>query len=456
MSDQAQSPNPEAEFSVNLADAIFETPYESHVSDASHESSSAEADLPRAEHGSMRDSAQAARDSENESAAFEEWQEIEFEPQDSASPSVANDHDTSESGSWESFGSARAKAATASSAASSQQTPQMQRERRRRRRAMISAPVRVRGVHTTRGGPDDVSITIDVSRVGILFLTRDASYYPGMDVAVTFPYSSAPGALQSEQSGRIVRIVELSGGRFAVAISLSAGAGQDLVDSNGKKLTENGAIEAAAASPETPCADDAPDASESKPIVLAVDADPSIRVTLKTFLESEGYKAMTVSSGADAREILNMFTPALIIAEVEGEGMPGYELCVHVKSSPRLKRIPVVLTTRSAYPSDYANAHSFGAMVCIAKPYKQERLAHVIRLLAPLASHKQAPAPAPRKLGSPSGPATAGRPAAAGRPDTARKLPATPHAGAGRSPMTQKIDDENFSQRPKLRFPTFR
>ena len=64
--------------------------------------------------------------------------------------------------------------------------------------------------------------------------------------------------------------------------------------------------------------------------------------------------------------------------------MPGYNLCAHVKSTPAWRRIPVVLTTSSAYPSDYSNAHAFGAIVCMAKPFKQERLGHVVRLLAPL------------------------------------------------------------------------
>ena len=30
-----------------------------------------------------------------------------------------------------------------------------------------------------------------------------------------------------------------------------------------------------------------------------------------------------------------------------------------------------------------ASAHSLGAVVCMAKPYRQERLGHVVRLLAP-------------------------------------------------------------------------
>ena len=117
--------------------------------------------------------------------------------------------------------------------------------------------------------------------------------------------------------------------------------------------------------------------------MLVVDADEMIRATLKGYLGSEGYEVMAVSNCPDAREVLNMFTPALVIAEVEGDGLPGYDLCAHVKQSPRLKHIPVVLTTSSGYPSDYSNAHSLGAVVCMTKPYKQERLGHVVRLLVP-------------------------------------------------------------------------
>jgi len=39
----------------------------------------------------------------------------------------------------------------------------------------------------------------------------------------------------------------------------------------------------------------------------------------------------------------------------------------------RLKYIPVMLTTESAYLSDYSSAHSLEAVVCLAKPFRQDR-----------------------------------------------------------------------------------
>jgi twitching motility two-component system response regulator PilG len=280
-------------------------------------------------------------------------------------------------------------------------------DRRKRRRALISAPVRVRGINATDAVVDEVSTTIDVSRAGILFLSSSPNYARGMEVAVIFPYSTAPTALHAEQQGRIVRSFETPEGCYAVAVALGEGIGEDIVDSCGRKLMDASPVPQP---PLTPTA--APLASNrsvlslsrepnsKRPLVLVVDADETVRATMKDYLGGEGYDVIAVGNSSDAREVMNMFTPALVIAEVEGEGLPGYDLCAHVKQSPRLKHVPVLLTTSSGYPSDYANAHLLGATVCMTKPYKQERLGHVVRLLAPpsaefCAQKNGAPAPRP-------------------------------------------------------------
>ena len=267
-------------------------------------------------------------------------------------------------------------------------------ERRKRRRALISAPVRVRGVHVTGDGPDEVSTTVDVSRGGILFLTPSDSYYAGLEVAVTFPYSRTPDVVGAEQRGRVARVHLLPDGRREVAIALGAGVGEDLVDASGRKLQDQ-AVELTY-KPERP-------ADPQRPLVLAVDAEVAIRESIKNNLQNEGYEVIVVASCAEAHEVLSVLTPAILIAEVEGEDFPGFDLCARVKSNPRLKAIPVVLTTRSGNPTDYSNAHSLGAVVCMAKPYKQDRLGHIARLLAPLPHLRNTPAPRPadrsRRLG---------------------------------------------------------
>ena len=257
-------------------------------------------------------------------------------------------------------------------------------DRRRRRRAMISAPIRVRAVDVTESGPDEISTTLDVSRNGVLFVSSLDTFTAGMEVGVTFPFSRTPDVVQAEQSGRIVRVSEMPDGRRSIAIALGVGVGEDIVDAAGRTLIAR----------DQPASSEQPTAPLERPLVLVVDADPRIRQSLKSSLGCEGYKVIAVSSAAEGHEVLKLFTPALLIAEIEGEDLPGYELCAHCKSTPRLRTIPVMLLTSSAYPSDYANAHSLGAVVCMAKPYRQERLAHVVRLLAPTPRAKAQSAPA--------------------------------------------------------------
>jgi CheY-like chemotaxis protein len=261
-------------------------------------------------------------------------------------------------------------------------------DRRKRRRALISAPIRIRSIDVTSNGPDEVSTTVDVSRNGILFLTIDKSFHRGMEVAVTFPYTKCPGVPQSEQPGNVVRVSALSNGQIAVAIAFGLGNGEHIVDASGARL------DTAAA----PLATNLPEHDEDprKPLILAVESDGAVRDSLKAYLSGEGYRIIAVENAADAREVLNILTPALLIAEIEGEGLPGFDLCAHIKGTPRLKHIPVMLTTGSAYPSDYSNAHSLGAVVCMAKPYRQERLGHVVRLLvAPVGANTNAEPPRP-------------------------------------------------------------
>lgn len=245
-------------------------------------------------------------------------------------------------------------------------------ERRARRRAVISAPVRVRSVDVTRGGPDETTTTLDVSRNGLLVSVRNKDFFRGMDVAVTFPYTRTKGVTQSEQHGRVVRVHEVIAGQYSVAIALNVGSGDDVIDATGNVLQK-----APARSWEKPNPD------SKKPLVLVVDADAAIRITVKTNLEAEGYDVVAVGTSDEAHEVLNLMTPTLVLAEIEGPDLPGYELCAHIKGTPRLQPVPVVLMTSSAYPTDYANAHSLGAVVCMAKPFRQERLSNVVRLLAP-------------------------------------------------------------------------
>jgi CheY-like chemotaxis protein/Tfp pilus assembly protein PilZ len=245
--------------------------------------------------------------------------------------------------------------------------------RRRSYRAVISAPVRIRSANTRGASFDEIASTVDVSRTGILFETTSFAYSHGTDVLVTFPYSDSPSMKLAERPAHVARITESANGSRAIAVMFRSTNGENQTT---QILPGQAGTQAVADRPVK--------AGEKRPLILAVDADDKVRGALKAHLHGLGYEVIAVHNAASAREALTILTPSLVIAEIEGEDMPGYEICAHVKRDPRLRHIPVILTTQAANPTDYADAHSLGAVVCMAKPYRQDRLDHVVRLVAPL------------------------------------------------------------------------
>src|SRR5579872_7454545 len=80
-------------------------------------------------------------------------------------------------------------------------------ERRRRKRAKITAQVHVR--LSNSGKPsEEICMSIDVSRDGILFTSGLSGYVVGQKAEITFPYSGAATALNKPEPAEIVRVTE--------------------------------------------------------------------------------------------------------------------------------------------------------------------------------------------------------------------------------------------------------
>lgn len=256
-------------------------------------------------------------------------------------------------------------------------------ERRRRLRTKLSAPVRVR-MNSGSAQQAEVCTTVDASRDGLLFTTAFAGYRQGMDLAITFPYSGTAGGVQHERTGVVARVFEMPEGRFGIGIHFYNG-----------KHAEDAAQEPRAAKTSRKTEAAARDIEKPMPLVLIVESEARARDTLRNVLQSERYAVEAVETGAQAVDFLRQRTPNLLLTEIEIADMSGYDLCLIVKSNERLQNVPVVMTTRRGQPNDYSTAHALGAIVCIAKPYKQERLLHVVRMLAP--PHTSEPSVAPNR-----------------------------------------------------------
>lgn len=249
--------------------------------------------------------------------------------------------------------------------------PQNGIDRRRRRRAKISAQVRICAVECAEPF-QEVCLSVDVSRDGLLFTSERPNYVKGQVLEITFPYSKLDSAGNQGQPAEVVRLVPQPGGKMGVAVQFLSAK----VDGKSERKTASAPSVSHKQAPSTL-------SSTQQSVVLAVESDPRGAESMRNMLEQDGYTVIAVPTAQAALEILRNTVPAVFIAEVEAEDMSGQDLCVIIKQNERLAKVPVILMTRSAQPADYATSHQLGAVVCMAKPFKPERLQQVVRLVAP-------------------------------------------------------------------------
>jgi CheY-like chemotaxis protein len=250
-------------------------------------------------------------------------------------------------------------------------------ERRRRKRAKISAQLHLRAVNAPEPF-EEVCMSEDVSRDGLRFLAGRAGYWKGQPLDIIFPYSTAEAGINQAQRAEVVRVVEQPGGKFAVAVQFLSARSEAREEKKG--FGAHALAGGAATSAQ----------HRQQSVVLAVQSDVHSAETLRNLLQQDGYTVVIVPTAKEALDILRTTVPVVFIAEVESEDMSGHDLCLIIKRNERLQHVPVVLLTRSAQPADYSASHQMGAVVCMAKPFKPERLVHVVRMVAPPPTIKNA------------------------------------------------------------------
>jgi CheY-like chemotaxis protein len=117
-------------------------------------------------------------------------------------------------------------------------------------------------------------------------------------------------------------------------------------------------------------------------LLLADDSTTIQRVIELTFA-GEDVRVVTASDGAEAIAMLETTAPDIVLADVGMPGADGYEVARHVRATPRLAHIPVLLLTGAFESIDPARVKDAGCQGVLAKPFEpQAVVARVRELLA--------------------------------------------------------------------------
>ncbi|WP_044558384.1 response regulator [Azospirillum sp. B4] len=116
--------------------------------------------------------------------------------------------------------------------------------------------------------------------------------------------------------------------------------------------------------------------------ILYVDDEPDIRAIVELSLRHVGgFDIRMAESGARALEILDGWTPQMILLDAMMPTMDGPATLAAIRERADLSAIPIAFMTAKAQPSEVARFKALGAIGVIAKPFDPMGLPGTVRAL---------------------------------------------------------------------------
>lgn len=111
-------------------------------------------------------------------------------------------------------------------------------------------------------------------------------------------------------------------------------------------------------------------------VVLVIDDDDASRETIEAFLQQDHYHVVSTNNGEDGLRLAAEYLPSVILLDVLMPGMDGWAVLHHLKSTPELADIPVIMST---ILTDRNMGYTLGASDYITKPVNKEQILRVVK-----------------------------------------------------------------------------
>jgi CheY-like chemotaxis protein len=177
--------------------------------------------------------------------------------------------------------------------------------------------------------------------------------------------------------------------------------------------------------------------------LLLADDSVTIQHVIESTFADEPVDVTTVGDGAAAIARLDADPPDIVLADIGMPGRDGYEVALHVRHTPALAHIPVILLTGAFDPVDHARAREAGCAGVLVKPFDPQMLIARVRQL--LSGRRAAAAAPPAPAASRPEDAAEGEPGAERPP--APRADAQPSAGPTPSADTRAAEVDDYFAR---------
>jgi len=112
--------------------------------------------------------------------------------------------------------------------------------------------------------------------------------------------------------------------------------------------------------------------------ILIVEDEASIREVEKVFLEKAGCTVYEAVNGLDAVDMFHIYSPDLLLVDVNLPGLNGFEVCKRVR---RESKVPIIIVTARQGDKDELEGFACGADDYIKKPFNPQVLVTRVRSL---------------------------------------------------------------------------
>ena len=113
---------------------------------------------------------------------------------------------------------------------------------------------------------------------------------------------------------------------------------------------------------------------QSEKTVMVVDDSVTVRKVTGRFLEREGFRVITAKDGVEALQLLQDHVPDVMLLDIEMPRMDGFEVAKNVRTSSRLKDLPIIMITSRTGEKHRERAFSLGVNKYMGKPYQEDLL----------------------------------------------------------------------------------
>jgi len=108
--------------------------------------------------------------------------------------------------------------------------------------------------------------------------------------------------------------------------------------------------------------------------VLIIENEPSIQKLMKVNLTTSGHQVLITARGEEGLKLAQRENPDLILLDLRLPGISGWDVLTHLKATPELEKIPVVIITAVVHHGDEEKAYAMGATGYLAKPFTADEL----------------------------------------------------------------------------------